>query len=149
MALGKLSLKILKLSQLKERTSPNTSPWSSNKFTGIYISVNAKYWKQCYELKSQFPTEIKKAEKQWLCPICPNYSCFILISVLFAPEFPLSSFCKVVGPTTYSKITHLRLDGNNLTRADLPQEMYNCLRVAAEISLEWDTWGHPVPFQGQ
>ncbi|XP_063252420.1 lumican [Prinia subflava] len=51
-------------------------------------------------------------------------------------KFPLSSFCKVVGPTTYSKITHLRLDGNNLTRADLPQEMYNCLRVAAEISLE-------------
>ncbi|XP_039559738.1 podocan-like [Passer montanus] len=52
-------------------------------------------------------------------------------------KFPLSSFCKVVGPTTYSKITHLRLDGNNLTRADLPQEMYNCLRVAAEISLEY------------
>ncbi|NXN67177.1 LUM protein, partial [Himantopus himantopus] len=51
-------------------------------------------------------------------------------------KFPLSSFCKVVGPMTYSKITHLRLDGNNLTRADLPQEMYNCLRVAAEISLE-------------
>ncbi|PKU46733.1 keratocan [Limosa lapponica baueri] len=51
-------------------------------------------------------------------------------------KFPLSSFCKVVGPTTYSKITHLRLDGNNLTRADLPQEMYNCLRVAAEVSLE-------------
>ncbi|XP_066835154.1 keratocan [Anser cygnoides] len=51
-------------------------------------------------------------------------------------KFPLSSFCKVVGPLTYSKITHLRLDGNNLTRADLPQEMYNCLRVAAEISLE-------------
>ncbi|NXE49860.1 LUM protein, partial [Casuarius casuarius] len=51
-------------------------------------------------------------------------------------KFPLRSFCKVVGPLTYSKITHLRLDGNNLTRADLPQEMYNCLRVAAEISLE-------------
>ncbi|KAM6137878.1 LOW QUALITY PROTEIN: lumican [Pterocles gutturalis] len=39
-------------------------------------------------------------------------------------KFPLSSFCKVVGPT-YSKITHLRLEGNHLTRADLPQEMYN------------------------
>uniref|UniRef100_A0A7M4FS81 Lumican n=1 Tax=Crocodylus porosus TaxID=8502 RepID=A0A7M4FS81_CROPO len=51
-------------------------------------------------------------------------------------KFPLSSFCKVVGPQTYSKITHLRLDGNNLTRADLPHEMYNCLRVATEISLE-------------
>lgn len=59
-----------------------------------------------------------------------------LIHVPFVSEFPLSSFCKVVGPMTYSKITHLRLDGNNLTRADLPQEMYNCLRVAAEVSLE-------------
>lgn len=59
-----------------------------------------------------------------------------LVHVPFVSEFPLSSFCKVVGPMTYSKITHLRLDGNNLTRADLPQEMYNCLRVAAEISLE-------------
>ncbi|XP_006131134.1 lumican [Pelodiscus sinensis] len=51
-------------------------------------------------------------------------------------KFPLSSFCKVVGPLTYSKIKHLRLDGNNLTRSDLPQEMYNCLRVAADVSLE-------------
>ncbi|XP_034628510.1 lumican [Trachemys scripta elegans] len=51
-------------------------------------------------------------------------------------KFPLSSFCKVVGPLTYSRIKHLRLDGNNLTRSDLPQEMYNCLRVAADISLE-------------
>ncbi|XP_007059262.1 lumican [Chelonia mydas] len=51
-------------------------------------------------------------------------------------KFPLSSFCKVVGSLAYSKIKHLRLDGNNLTRADLPQEMYNCLRVAADISLE-------------
>uniref|UniRef100_A0A8C8SH28 Lumican n=1 Tax=Pelusios castaneus TaxID=367368 RepID=A0A8C8SH28_9SAUR len=51
-------------------------------------------------------------------------------------KFPVSSFCKVVGPLAYSKVRHLRLDGNNLTRADLPQEMYNCLRVAAEISLE-------------
>ncbi|XP_074840092.1 lumican [Carettochelys insculpta] len=51
-------------------------------------------------------------------------------------KFPVSSFCKVVGPLTYSKIKHLRLDGNNITRADLPQEMYNCLRVAADISLE-------------
>ncbi|KAG6930041.1 lumican [Chelydra serpentina] len=51
-------------------------------------------------------------------------------------KFPLSSFCKVVGPLTYSRVRHLRLDGNNLTRADLPQEMYNCLRVAADVSLE-------------
>lgn len=73
---------------------------------------------------------------------------FFLTRVPFFSEFPLSSFCKVVGPLTYSKITHLRLDGNNLTRADLPQEMYNCLRVAAEISLEWDALESAVPFYG-
>ncbi|XP_048357891.1 lumican [Sphaerodactylus townsendi] len=51
-------------------------------------------------------------------------------------KFPVSSFCKVVGALAYSRVRHLRLDANNLTRADLPQEMYNCLRMAAEISLE-------------
>ncbi|KAM6437280.1 lumican [Liasis olivaceus] len=51
-------------------------------------------------------------------------------------KFSVNSFCKVVGILAYSRVTHLRLDGNNLTRADLPQEMYNCLRVATEISLE-------------
>ncbi|KAJ7329900.1 hypothetical protein JRQ81_016074 [Phrynocephalus forsythii] len=51
-------------------------------------------------------------------------------------QFPVSSFCKVVGALAYSRVRHLRLDANNLTRADLPQEVYNCLRMAAEISLE-------------
>ncbi|XP_061495568.1 lumican [Rhineura floridana] len=51
-------------------------------------------------------------------------------------KFPVSSFCKVVGALAYSRVRHLRLDANNLTRADLPQEMYNCLRMAADISLE-------------
>ncbi|XP_066490098.1 lumican [Tiliqua scincoides] len=51
-------------------------------------------------------------------------------------KFSVSSFCKVVGALVYSRVTHLRLDANNLTRADLPQEMYNCLRMAADISLD-------------
>ncbi|XP_053111935.1 lumican [Hemicordylus capensis] len=51
-------------------------------------------------------------------------------------KFPVSSFCKVVGALIYSRVRHLRLDANNLTRADLPNEMYNCLRMASEISLE-------------
>ncbi|XP_063164992.1 lumican [Candoia aspera] len=51
-------------------------------------------------------------------------------------KFSVNSFCKVVGILAYSRVTHLRLDGNNITRADLPPEMYNCLRVATEISLE-------------
>uniref|UniRef100_A0A7N5JNP5 Lumican n=1 Tax=Ailuropoda melanoleuca TaxID=9646 RepID=A0A7N5JNP5_AILME len=51
-------------------------------------------------------------------------------------KFSVNSFCKVVGILAYSRVTHLRLDGNNITRADLPPEMYNCLRMATEISLE-------------
>ncbi|XP_069084900.1 lumican isoform X2 [Pleurodeles waltl] len=51
-------------------------------------------------------------------------------------KFTVSSFCKVIGPLDYSRIKHLRLDGNNITRADLPQEMYTCLRQASDIELE-------------
>ncbi|XP_070610880.1 lumican-like [Erythrolamprus reginae] len=51
-------------------------------------------------------------------------------------KFSVRSFCKVVGILAYSTVSHLRLDGNNIIRADLPQEMYNCLRVATDISLK-------------
>ncbi|XP_053572882.1 lumican [Bombina bombina] len=51
-------------------------------------------------------------------------------------KFTLNSFCKVIGPLEYSRIRHLRLDGNNITRSELPQEMYSCLRIASEIELE-------------
>ncbi|XP_075065490.1 lumican [Mixophyes fleayi] len=50
-------------------------------------------------------------------------------------KFNLNSFCKVIGPLEYSRIRHLRLDGNNITRAGLPQELHNCLRLASEIEL--------------
>ncbi|KAM4748368.1 lumican [Rhinophrynus dorsalis] len=51
-------------------------------------------------------------------------------------KFTLSSFCKVIGPLEYSRIRHLRLDGNNITRSQLPQDMYTCLRVASDVELE-------------
>lgn len=50
-------------------------------------------------------------------------------------KFDLSSFCKVVGPLEYSRVRTLRLDGNNITRAELPQELHNCLRMASDIEL--------------
>ncbi|XP_063303188.1 lumican [Pelobates fuscus] len=50
-------------------------------------------------------------------------------------KFTLNSFCKVIGRLEYSRIRHLRLDGNNITRADLPQDLHNCLRVANDIEL--------------
>uniref|UniRef100_A0A318D3F6 Lumican n=1 Tax=Kangiella spongicola TaxID=796379 RepID=A0A318D3F6_9GAMM len=48
-------------------------------------------------------------------------------------KFTLNSFCRVVGSMDYSRIKHLRLDGNNITYASLPVEMSQCLRVANEI----------------
>ncbi|KAG9490425.1 lumican [Eleutherodactylus coqui] len=50
-------------------------------------------------------------------------------------KFDVSSFCKIIGPLDYSRIKHLRLDGNNITRADFPQELHNCLRMASDIEL--------------
>ncbi|XP_066579813.1 lumican [Amia ocellicauda] len=50
-------------------------------------------------------------------------------------KFDLVSFCKVTGPLNYSRLRHLRLDGNNLTQASLPFDMANCLRQAAEVIL--------------
>ncbi|XP_078272717.1 lumican [Rhinoraja longicauda] len=50
-------------------------------------------------------------------------------------KFTLSSFCRITGPVDFSRIKHLRLDGNLLTRASLPMEMSLCLRWAGEISI--------------
>ncbi|XP_029457496.1 lumican [Rhinatrema bivittatum] len=47
----------------------------------------------------------------------------------------VSSFCKTIGPLEYSRIKHLRLDGNNITQAEVPQEIHTCLRQASEIDL--------------
>ncbi|KAM5335632.1 lumican [Glossophaga mutica] len=50
-------------------------------------------------------------------------------------KFDVKSFCKILGPLSYSKIKHLRLDGNNISHTNLPPEMYECLRVANEITV--------------
>ncbi|MEJ1277073.1 lumican [Cricetulus griseus] len=38
-------------------------------------------------------------------------------------KFDVKSFCKILGPLSYSKIKHLRLDGNPLTQSNLPPDM--------------------------
>ncbi|XP_048214348.1 lumican [Perognathus longimembris pacificus] len=51
-------------------------------------------------------------------------------------KFDVKSFCKILGPLSYSKIKHLRLDGNPLTHSSLPPDMYECLRMANEITVD-------------
>lgn len=56
-------------------------------------------------------------------------------SIPSSTEFDVKSFCKILGPLSYSKIKHLRLDGNPLTQSSLPPDMYECLRAANEINI--------------
>ncbi|XP_041111141.1 lumican-like [Polyodon spathula] len=51
-------------------------------------------------------------------------------------KFDLTSFCKISGPLNYSRLKHLRLDGNDITHNDLPLDMSNCLRQASEVIYE-------------
>ncbi|KAG9339900.1 hypothetical protein JZ751_022213 [Albula glossodonta] len=51
-------------------------------------------------------------------------------------KFEVGSFCKYIGITNFSKLKHLRLDGNNLTRTSVPNEAANCLRLASEVTVE-------------
>ncbi|XP_008579757.1 PREDICTED: lumican [Galeopterus variegatus] len=50
-------------------------------------------------------------------------------------KFDVKSFCRILGPLSYSKMKHLRLDGNRITQTNLPPDMYECLRVAKDITI--------------
>ncbi|XP_056281281.1 lumican isoform X2 [Pseudoliparis swirei] len=48
-------------------------------------------------------------------------------------KFELTSFCKLITPVNYSRLNHLRLDGNQITHRSMPPEYSTCLRQAADI----------------
>uniref|UniRef100_A0A8C9XPK1 Fibromodulin n=1 Tax=Sander lucioperca TaxID=283035 RepID=A0A8C9XPK1_SANLU len=50
-------------------------------------------------------------------------------------EFTLGSFCSVMDVTNFSKLRTLRLDGNEITRQDIPTESTLCLRLASSIEV--------------
>ncbi|TDH14148.1 hypothetical protein EPR50_G00041400 [Perca flavescens] len=50
-------------------------------------------------------------------------------------EFTLGSFCSVVDVTNFSKLQTLRLDGNEISRQDIPTESTLCLRLASSIEV--------------
>lgn len=56
-------------------------------------------------------------------------------SVLCPAEFTLGSFCSVVDVTNFSRLRTLRLDGNEISRQDIPSESALCLRLASDIEV--------------
>ncbi|XP_042353489.1 lumican [Plectropomus leopardus] len=48
-------------------------------------------------------------------------------------EFNMTSFCRKVGPLSYSRMKILRLDGNKLSYQQLPYDWVFCLRVLESI----------------
>ncbi|XP_072308870.1 fibromodulin a [Eucyclogobius newberryi] len=50
-------------------------------------------------------------------------------------EFTLGSFCSVVDVSNFSKLRTLRLDGNEISRQDIPTLSSQCLRQASEINV--------------
>ncbi|XP_028302027.1 lumican [Gouania willdenowi] len=48
-------------------------------------------------------------------------------------EFNVTSFCREVGPLSYSRIKILRLDGNKMSYQQLPPDWVFCLRVLQRI----------------
>lgn len=51
------------------------------------------------------------------------------------PEFTLGSFCSIVDVTNFSRLQTLRLDGNEISRQDVPSESSVCLRLASSIEV--------------
>jgi len=50
-------------------------------------------------------------------------------------EFTLGSFCSIVDVTNFSRLRTLRLDGNEISRQDVPSESALCLRLASTIEV--------------
>nr|XP_057911146.1 lumican [Doryrhamphus excisus] len=48
-------------------------------------------------------------------------------------EFNVTSFCREVGPLSYSRLKTLRLDGNKMSYRQLPSDWVFCLRVIESI----------------
>ncbi|KAF4079871.1 hypothetical protein AMELA_G00183290 [Ameiurus melas] len=51
-------------------------------------------------------------------------------------KFDLNNICKIISPVNYSRLKSLRLDGNELTHSNLPDDASTCLRQASEIMFD-------------
>lgn len=65
-----------------------------------------------------------------------NIACYVFTNPLSVPlEFSLGSFCGVVDVSNFSRLQTLRLDGNEISRQDIPSESSLCLRQASVIEV--------------
>ncbi|XP_043108290.1 lumican [Puntigrus tetrazona] len=66
-------------------------------------------------------------------PTVPTTLQYLYLEVNHIQEFNVSSFCRTVGPASYSRMKILRLDGNKLEYHKLPPDWVFCLRVLHNI----------------
>lgn len=62
-----------------------------------------------------------------------KYDLYMFVFCLFITEFNMTSFCREVGPLSYSRMKVLRLDGNKMSYQQLPSDWVFCLRVLESI----------------
>ncbi|KAG9260529.1 lumican-like [Astyanax mexicanus] len=66
-------------------------------------------------------------------PVVPTSLQYLYLEVNHIREFNVSSLCRTVGPTSYSRLKILRLDGNKMAYHQLPPDWVYCLRVLHNI----------------
>uniref|UniRef100_UPI0037E96D68 lumican n=1 Tax=Semicossyphus pulcher TaxID=241346 RepID=UPI0037E96D68 len=66
-------------------------------------------------------------------PTVPTSLQYLYLEANKIQEFNVTSFCREVGPTSYSRMKILRLDGNKMTYQHLPPDWVFCLRVLERI----------------
>ncbi|XP_030634571.1 lumican [Chanos chanos] len=66
-------------------------------------------------------------------PVVPTTLQYLYLEANLIQAFNVSSFCRTFGPTEYSRMRILRLDGNKLAYHQLPPDWVFCLRVLHHI----------------
>ncbi|XP_061689332.1 lumican [Syngnathoides biaculeatus] len=154
---GLLSLNLLDLSGNSFSSVPRHLPisvqqlyLSNNSFAGIdentFVGLlNLKYLRlsQCYlqsrkvhsqafNLSSLVELDLSY-NKFTRIPTVPITLQHLYLEANEIQEFNVTSFCREVGPLTYSRLKILRLDGNKISYRHLPSDWILCLRVIQSI----------------
>nr|XP_019942116.1 PREDICTED: lumican-like [Paralichthys olivaceus] len=66
-------------------------------------------------------------------PTVPSSLQYLYLEANEIQEFNITSFCREVGPVSYSRMKILRLDGNKMSYHQMPSDWINCLRELESI----------------